>query len=150
MAVEFLQNKGFVIIERNFRTRYGEIDIVCYDKNILIFVEVKTKIGHDFGEPEEMINKKKLGQVERMGEVFIETKIPKTQSAQKSCSRVPDSPDAIHRDRMDMTARDFLSHSSVFDFLSRKWGGGCRVDVVAVVLDRDLELESIKHYEAVY
>jgi len=121
LAVEFLHNKGFLIVERNFRTRYGEIDIVCYDKNILVFVEVKTKIGHDFGEPEEMINKKKLGQVERMGEVYVllktqELKNSKTQNNDGLCNL----------------------------------GGGCRVDVVAVVLDRDLELESIKHYEAVY
>lgn len=121
MAVEFLHYKGFLIVERNFRTRYGELDIVCYDKNILVFVEVKTKIGHDFGEPEEMINKKKLGQVERMGEVYVllktqELKNSKTQNNDGLCN----------------------------------WDGGCRVDVVAVVLDRDLELESIKHYEAVY
>jgi Holliday junction resolvase-like predicted endonuclease len=34
-------------------------------------VEVKTKIGHDFGEPEEMVNRNKLGRVKRMGEVYL-------------------------------------------------------------------------------
>ena len=39
-----------------------------------MFVEVKTKIGHDFGEPEEMANKRKLSQVKRMGEVYLQDK----------------------------------------------------------------------------
>lgn len=74
MAGRYLENKGFLIKERNFRTRFGEIDIVGFDKNILVFVEVKTKIGHEFGEPEEMINKGKLGKVRRMGEVYLQDK----------------------------------------------------------------------------
>lgn len=74
LAVEYLQKKGYKIIERNFRTRFGEIDIVCQNAQTLIFVEVKTKIGHDFGEPEEMVNKKKISQVKKMGEVYLQGK----------------------------------------------------------------------------
>ncbi len=146
LASEFLESKGYLIVERNFRTRFGEVDIVCFEGEILIFVEVKTKIGNIFGEPEDMVSKSKLAQVRRMGEVFIELKKQETQSAQKSCSRVPDS----GKPRMDMTARDFLSHSSVSDFLIRKWNGRCRVDVVAIVLNIDLSVERISHHEAVY
>jgi len=71
LAAGYLSKKGYKIIERNFRTRFGEIDIVCWDGETLVFVEVKTKIGHDFGEPEEMVNKGKLAQVKRMGEVYL-------------------------------------------------------------------------------
>ena len=71
LATEYLAKKGYKILERNFRTRFGEIDIVCSDAQTLVFVEVKTKIGHDFGEPEEMVNKKKIGQVKRMGEMYL-------------------------------------------------------------------------------
>lgn len=74
MASSFLERKGYRIVERNFSTRFGEIDIVCYDGKILVFVEVKTKIGHEFGEPEEMVNKGKLSQIKRMGEVFVQDK----------------------------------------------------------------------------
>ena len=74
LAAEYLQKKGYKIIERNFRTRFGEIDIICSDAQTLVFVEVKTKIGHDFGEPEEMVNKRKLSQVKRMGEVYLQDK----------------------------------------------------------------------------
>ncbi|EKD53474.1 MAG: hypothetical protein ACD_61C00036G0003 [uncultured bacterium] len=71
MAAEYLLKKGYEIEERNFRTRFGEIDIVCWDAQTLVFVEVKTKIGHDFGEPEEMVDSRKLAQVKRMGEVYL-------------------------------------------------------------------------------
>lgn len=72
LATDYLLKKGYRIIERNFRTRFGEIDIICYDKETLVFVEVKTKIGHDSGESEEMVNKRKLSQVKRMGEVYLQ------------------------------------------------------------------------------
>lgn len=72
LAAEYLEKKGYKIIERNFRTRFGEVDIICSDGQILVFVEVKTKIGHDFGEPEEMVNKRKLSQVKTMGEVYLQ------------------------------------------------------------------------------
>lgn len=72
LATDYLLKKGYRIIERNFRTRFGEIDIICYDSETLVFVEVKTKIGHDFGEPEEMVNKRKLSRVKRMGEVYLQ------------------------------------------------------------------------------
>jgi len=71
LAAQYLENKGYRIEERNFHTRFGEIDIICWDAQTLVFVEVKTKIGHDFGEPEEMVNKRKLSQVKRMGEVYL-------------------------------------------------------------------------------
>lgn len=74
LAVDYLEKKGYKIERRNFRTRFGELDIVCWDREILVFVEVKTKIGHDFGEPEEMINSSKLTKVKRMGEVYIQDK----------------------------------------------------------------------------
>lgn len=74
LASTYLEKMGYRIIERNFRTRFGEIDIICWDAQTLVFVEVKTKIGHDFGEPEEMVNKSKIGKVKRMGEVYLQDK----------------------------------------------------------------------------
>jgi putative endonuclease len=74
LAAEYLMKKDYEILERNFRTRFGEIDIVGYDGETLVFVEVKTKIGHDFGEPEEMVNKTKLAQVQRMGQIYIDSR----------------------------------------------------------------------------
>lgn len=43
VAADFLVRSGFQILERNFRTRFGEIDIICEDEDSLVFVEVKTR-----------------------------------------------------------------------------------------------------------
>lgn len=74
LAVKSLLKNSYKIEERNFRTRFGEIDIICWDKETLVFVEVKTKIGHDFGEPEEMVDRKKLSKVKMMAEVYLQEK----------------------------------------------------------------------------
>ena len=60
MAKEYLEKKGYKIVEQNYKTKYGEIDLVARRKNELVFVEVRTKIGDNFGTPEETIDKRKL------------------------------------------------------------------------------------------
>ena len=59
MAREYLKKKGYEIVEQNYRTRYAEIDLVCQQKESLVLVEVRTKIGEDYGTPEDTINNKK-------------------------------------------------------------------------------------------
>ena len=60
MAVSFLINKGYYIVERNYRIRTGEIDIIAKDGNTLVFVEVRFRKNIRFGVPEETINYKKI------------------------------------------------------------------------------------------
>ena len=71
IAVDFLQKKGHEILEKNYSTKFGEIDLVATKDDILIFVEVKLKQGQDFGNPEEMIDSKKLSQIQRMAEFYL-------------------------------------------------------------------------------
>ncbi|OHA62153.1 MAG: hypothetical protein A2117_02080 [Candidatus Wildermuthbacteria bacterium GWA2_46_15] len=59
MAREYLEKRGYQIVEQNYRTKYAEIDLICRQKNKLVLVEVRTKMGEDFGAPEETINGKK-------------------------------------------------------------------------------------------
>ena len=59
-AREYLEEKGYKIIEQNYKTKYAEIDLVARKGKELVFVEVRTKKGEDFGTPEETINNKKL------------------------------------------------------------------------------------------
>jgi len=54
-AQKFLKKRGYRIRETGFRCRYGEIDIVAQHKDCLVFVEVRTRSGLDFGTPEESI-----------------------------------------------------------------------------------------------
>lgn len=59
IAVEYLEEKGYQILERNWRLKKAEIDIICTKDNTLIFVEVKTKSYQYFGKPEESITQRK-------------------------------------------------------------------------------------------
>ncbi|MBI4065462.1 YraN family protein [Candidatus Gottesmanbacteria bacterium] len=63
LASIYLTKHGYRIIERNFQKRYGELDIICVKDKTLIFVEVKTRIGHVFGKPEESVTPRKLAEV---------------------------------------------------------------------------------------
>ena len=80
IARDYLVKKGFVLIESNYSNNLGEIDLVMSDKDWLVFIEVKLKIGDIFGNPEEMIGKSKLSQVRRVAELFI---VSDTQIAYK-------------------------------------------------------------------
>jgi len=73
IAREFLLKKGFLLIESNYSNNLGEIDLIMSDKEWLIFIEVKLKIGDKFGKPEEMIGNNKLSQVRRVAELFLVT-----------------------------------------------------------------------------
>lgn len=54
-AKKYLENKGYKIIEQNYRTKRAEIDIIARRKNVLVFVEVRTKHHERYGTPEETI-----------------------------------------------------------------------------------------------
>lgn len=70
-AARVLVEKGFLVKERNFGTRFGEIDLICLDKEVLVFVEVKTKKGVNFGSPEEMFTQSKKNKIKRMATVYL-------------------------------------------------------------------------------
>jgi putative endonuclease len=70
LAAEYLAKKGYKILQRNYRSKWGEVDIIAKTKDIVVFVEVKTKTTDRFGEPWEMVNHWKVEQVKRMGEVW--------------------------------------------------------------------------------
>ncbi len=59
LAVDFLRTQGLQILERNWRFRKLEVDIIAKDKEVLVFVEVKTRSSKYFGEPEEFVDAKK-------------------------------------------------------------------------------------------
>ena len=58
-AVDFLKKKGFKILETNYRTHIGEIDIIADDNGTVVFVEVKTRSGDGYGLPSEAVDFKK-------------------------------------------------------------------------------------------
>lgn len=56
LAEEYLKNKGYKILERNFSCKQGEIDIIALDKKEIVFVEVKTRTNTKYGLPVEAVN----------------------------------------------------------------------------------------------
>lgn len=60
LAVSHLKNKGYTILETNYRFQKAEVDIIAQKKDILAVVEVKTRTSADFGNPEEFVSKKKI------------------------------------------------------------------------------------------
>jgi len=77
LARGYLEEKGYKIIEQNYKTRFAEIDLVCeksggiFGKKSLIFVEVRTKIGEQWGTPEDTLNKQKLWKVLQNAKSYI-------------------------------------------------------------------------------
>ena len=72
LACRFLRNHGYKILYRNFRDPTGgEIDIVCRDRETLVFVEVKTRGGEDFGRPIEAVNRQKQLRVSKGGLAWL-------------------------------------------------------------------------------
>ena len=73
-AVELLMDEGYKIIERNNQNKYGEIDIVALEKDKIVFVEVRSKTGMDFGLPEETINYRKRKKMIKNAKRYINYK----------------------------------------------------------------------------
>ncbi|MCF2875974.1 MULTISPECIES: YraN family protein [unclassified Tenacibaculum] len=60
LAIEYLQEKGYVILEKNYRFQKAEIDIIAKKAEVLIVVEVKTRSTGYFGNPQDFISSKKV------------------------------------------------------------------------------------------
>ena len=72
LAGEHLVRRGFQIVERNFRTRYGELDLIAYDGRTLAFVEVKSRrLRPGQGSPFDAIRSFKRSQVRKMAAVWL-------------------------------------------------------------------------------
>lgn len=76
LAADYLKANGFKIVEKNFRCRLGEIDIIARKGHDLYFVEVRTKSSDEFGDPLETITLKKQRQVAKIASVFLSRKSP--------------------------------------------------------------------------
>ncbi len=76
LAADFLSSKGYEIIERNYSTRFGEIDIIAKDKETLVIVEVRSRSSGKFGYPEETVSKSKIKKIIRTTYQYIQQKNP--------------------------------------------------------------------------
>ncbi|SMG17430.1 putative endonuclease [Marivirga sericea] len=70
-AVNILESKGYEILERNYRFKRAEIDIIALHQNLLIFIEVKTLNSFNHGYPEERVNQSKIDKLMEAAENYI-------------------------------------------------------------------------------
>ena len=71
LAADFLRAKGYQIHESQYRTRFGEIDLICLDGDEIVFVEVKARHSAEYGFPEEAITPQKVRHITRTAEHFL-------------------------------------------------------------------------------
>ena len=71
LAADFLVQKGFEIVARNYRYKHAEIDLIVRTPKLLVFVEVKTRRSSSFGEPESFVDSKKAAKILEGAEQFI-------------------------------------------------------------------------------
>ena len=69
-AVKLLIENSYTIIDRNFHSRFGEIDIIALKEDVLVFVEVKARWSLKFGKPEEAVTPSKFWKIGRTGEYY--------------------------------------------------------------------------------
>ena len=71
IAAGILKERGYIILERNFRCRYGEIDVIARIEDTVIFVEVKTRRNRRCGFPEESVDYRKQKKLRLLAEYYL-------------------------------------------------------------------------------
>lgn len=92
IAASYLSKNGYVLIERNWHTRYAEIDIIAKDGTCLVIVEVKTRYDDCYGPPEEAMTAHKIATLERAAYLYS--------------SRHPDLPSYLRIDFVGIDVRE--------------------------------------------
>jgi putative endonuclease len=71
VASAALARRGYRIVERNYRSRWGELDVVAYDGDTLVFVEVKARRGAQFGDPAFAVDRRKQRRLVRLAQQYL-------------------------------------------------------------------------------
>jgi putative endonuclease len=71
LALRFLSRRGYTLVERNYRTRYGELDLIVRHGTTLVFVEVKLRRGTGFGDPLEAVTPRKQATIRSLAERYL-------------------------------------------------------------------------------
>ena len=74
IAAAYLRQKGYSIVERNYRKRIGELDIIAEDGEVVVFVEVKTRRSTRFGSPFEAVDSRKQKKMSRIALEYLNSR----------------------------------------------------------------------------
>lgn len=76
IAADLYRHLGFVLVDKNFRGRAGEIDLVARSGRLLVFCEVKTRRSSRYGEPSEAVDPRKQARLRRLAAEWIAARRP--------------------------------------------------------------------------
>ena len=71
IAADFLKEKGYKILETNYKNKIGEIDIIAQDKDCIVFIEVKARLSQKFGHPLDAIDERKQEKIHRIASLYL-------------------------------------------------------------------------------
>ncbi len=71
IAANYLKEKGYKILHRNYKTPLGEADIIVKDRDRTVFIEVKARSSNDFGQPFEAVNYKKQEKLKKIALYYL-------------------------------------------------------------------------------
>ena len=71
-AAEFLKKKGYKIIKTNYKTCFGEIDLIAQDNEYTVFIEVKTRTSEDYGLPSEAVDNRKVEKYYKVATEYLQ------------------------------------------------------------------------------
>jgi putative endonuclease len=76
LAADLMERSGYLVLERNFRCKAGEIDLVCTDGEVLVFCEVKTRRTDRWGDPCEAVDYRKQARLRRLAVEWMQERRP--------------------------------------------------------------------------
>ena len=106
LAAETLTSRGYAILERRYRTRHGEIDIVAEDRGTIVFVEVRARATGEFGGAAETITREKQRRVVAMAVDYL---------ARRRLTNRPCRFDVVAIDRADGPSPAIAVYPGAFD-----------------------------------
>lgn len=71
LALDFLKSHNFSVLEKNFHSKFGEIDIIAEKNHCLYFTEVKTRSNLNYGYPYEAVNKQKIYHIKKAAQYYL-------------------------------------------------------------------------------
>ena len=72
IALKFLKSKGYKILDKNYKTKFGEADIIAVKDNVICFIEVKTRTSTKFGTPAEAVDYRKQTKYRNLATFYIQ------------------------------------------------------------------------------
>jgi len=101
LALEFLQGNGLKLVESNFRSRYGEIDLILRDGDTLVFAEVRLRSNRAFGGAAGSITAAKQAKIARTAQFYL----------QQTRSKAPCRFDAVLLDSLDAKRVEWIRNA---------------------------------------